>query len=150
MAFREYHQIDASVYLRVLEDEIKGNYELKSNYLSKLGRTFGCGISIHILGEIVNVICRESKNKILRDQTLIVLGDFLKKQNIKILTISKDDIKLFYEVRELDYKSDEPELLALAIAINKKADVFMTFDENLLNSAPLFKQKYGIKVRKPI
>ena len=148
--FREYHQIDASVYLRVLEEEIKGNYELKSNYLSKLGRTFGCSISIHILGEIVNVICRESKDKVLRDQALIVLGDFIKKQNIEVLTLTEGDIKLFSELRIVDYKSDEPELLALAVAINHKSDVFMTFDEDLLNSAPLFKQKYGVKVRKPI
>ncbi len=86
----------------------------------------------------------------LRDQALIVLGDFIKKQNIQIVTISGDDINLFHELRELDYKSDEPELLSLATAINKKAHVFTTFDEDLLNSAPLFKQKYGIKVRKPI
>ena len=150
MAFREYHQLDASVYLRVLEDEIKGDYGLKSNYLSKLGRTFGCSISIHILGEIVNVICRESKNKLLRDQALIVLGDFIKKQNIEVQTILEEDIRLFHELRELDYKSDEPEMLALAIDINKKANVFMTLDEDLLNRASLFKQKYGIKVRKPI
>jgi len=55
MGFREYHNIDASVYLKFQEDEIIGDYELKSNYISKLGRTYGCSISIHILGETVDM-----------------------------------------------------------------------------------------------
>lgn len=150
MTFREYHQLDASVYLKAIEDEIKGEYTLRSNYVSKLGRTYGCSIAIHILGEITHVICRDSKDKTTRDRFLALLGDFIKKQNIKIITILEEDIKLFHDLRELDYKSDEPELLALAIAIREKADVFMTFDEDLLHSSPIFKQKYGIKVRKPI
>lgn len=148
--FREYHHLDASVYLKAVEDEIGGDYVLRESYLSKLGRTFGCTVSIHILGEIVHVTCRDSKDKTTRDRFLSLVGDFIRKQNIEIITISEDDIKLFHELRELDYKSDEPELLALAVAIDKKADVFMTFDEDLLSSAPVFKQKYGIKVRKPI
>lgn len=66
------------------------------------------------------------------------------------MSIFEEDVKLFHELRGIETRAHEPELLALTIAINKKADVFMTFDEDLLRSAPLFKQKYGIKVRKPI
>ena len=150
MGFREHHQIDTSVYLKGIEDEINGDYALRSNYLSKLGRTYACSIALHILGEIVHVICRDSKDKITRDRFLVALGDFIKKQKIGILTILEQDIKLFHELRVIDYKFGEPELLALSIAINKKAGVFTTFDEDLLNSAPIFKRKYGIKVRKPV
>lgn len=150
MAFREYHQLDASVYLKAAEDEAKGDSTLKSDYISKLGRTYGCSVAIHILGEITKVICEKSKDKLTRDRLLNLLGDFIKKQNIKITTISGDDIKLFHELREIETRAHEPELLALSIAINRKSDVFMTFDEDLLNSASRFKEKYGIKVRKPI
>lgn len=149
---REYHQLDSSVYFRGITDEIENNHpNLFSAYIGKLGRTFRCDISIVVLGEITKRICEIfSKDKFSRDNWLATLGDFLVKQNVGVLTVLEDDIKSFQELRELDYESDEPELLALAVAVNKKADVFMTFDEDLLHSASFFKQKYGIKVRKPL
>ena len=148
--FREYHQIDASVYLKAIEEEIKGDSTVRVEYITKLGRTYGCAISIVILGEIVNKLCQKAKDKLMRDEFLTVLGDFLVKQEISVITILGEDIKLFNELREIETRAHEPEILALAAAINHKADVFMTFDEDLLHSAPLFKQKYGIKVRKPV
>ncbi len=96
------------------------------------------------------MICEKSEDKLTRDRLLNLLGDFIKKQNIRITTINEEDVKLFHELREIETRAHEPELLGLAIAINHKADVFMTFDEDLLNSASRFKEKYGIKVRKPI
>jgi len=149
---REYHQFDSSVYIRGITDEVdKGDRSLFTNYIGKLGRTFKCEISVIVLGEIAKRVCEIfSKDKKRRDDWLATLGNFLVKQNIKALTILEEDIKLFQELRELDYKSGEPELLALSIAINKKADVFTTFDTDLLNSAPIFKQNHGIKVRKPV
>ena len=59
--FREYHHLDAAVYLKALDDEAIGDYTLKSNYISKLGRAYGCSISIVILGEITNKIINTSQ-----------------------------------------------------------------------------------------
>ncbi|MBI2543577.1 MAG: hypothetical protein HYW24_05335 [Candidatus Aenigmarchaeota archaeon] len=149
---REYHQIDSSVYLRGISDEAEHHDpNLFSTYIGKLGRTFKCDISVIVLGEITKRICEIFfNNKKERDYWLETLGDFLVKQDVKALTILEDDVKLFHELRGVETRAHEPELLALAIAINHKADVFMTFDGDLLHSAPLFKQKYGIKVRKPV
>lgn len=149
---REYHQLDSSVYLRGVTDEAeKREPSLFFTYIGKLGRTFKCDVSVVVLGEITKRICEIfSKAKNQRDNLLASLGNFLIKQNVTVLTISEEDVKLFQELREIETRAHEPELIALATAINHKADVFMSFDEDLLHSAPLFKQKYGIKVRKPI
>ncbi len=85
--FREYHQIDASVYLKAIEDEIKGSSALRREYITKLGRTYGCSISVVILGEIVNKLCKKAQDKKMRDEFLTVLGDFIIKQKINRITV---------------------------------------------------------------
>ena len=116
MAFREYHQLDASVYLKAIEDEIKGDSTLRREYLTKLGRAYGCSISIVILGEIVNKLCQKAKDKRMRDEFLTVLGDFVVKQKIDVITILEDDIQRFHEIRETETRAHEAELLALVAA----------------------------------
>lgn len=150
MGFHEYHHIDSSVYLRAVDEVQDGFSETKSDYIVKLGRRFGCSISIHIIGEIFNRICKKISERNTRNLELTTFGDFLVKQNIAVVTIIDEDLKLCEKLRELDYKSHEPELLALAIAINRKANVFTTYDQDLLNSAPVFKRFFKIKVKKPL
>lgn len=83
------------------------------------------------------------------DDALSTLGDLIVKQRIRIVTIVEDDIKMFHELRGIETRAHEPELLALATAIRERANVFMTYDKDLLQGASRFKQKHKIKVRKP-
>ena|GEM_PF-4453540 len=65
------------------------------------------------------------------------MDDFIIKRKVKIISVKDIDVKLFLELRIMDYKVDAPELLSLTIAIRKKASVFMTADKNMEKSEKL-------------
>lgn len=151
---KEYHHLDASVYLKTVRIQVE-RYEttLITDYLNRLGgRTYTGGISIVCLGETVKRIIEKARDSMSRDQFLDTLGDFLDKKRIKICSLVDDDIEMVADMRDLDNRVHIPELLGFATAIRERANVFMTYDKDMLESTKLreFGKKHHIKIDKPL
>ena len=118
-----------------------------------MGYTFSAGFSLNVIGEIVNTLCR-IKNDTARGLAFDFLIAFLRKRNIKIYGFTEKHIELFHELRDLDNRVDTSNLLALTVAIDEHAGVFITFNRDILESEKLnsrsFRRKYGVKIKQPI
>ncbi len=61
------------------------------------------------------------------------MSDFISKQDVIIESIEESDIILARELKSLNHLCDIPEMISLAIAIRRNAEVFMTLDDEMLN-----------------
>lgn len=130
-----------------------GSAELKSKYVTKLGYAFSGGMAVSAVGEVASKLY-VIENDVARDLAVTWFIEFLIKRKIKVFNFNDSHIELFNELRVLDNRVDTSDLLALAVAIKEKANVFMTYDGDMLESQKLnnkeFRRKYEIKIRKPL
>ncbi|MBI2447204.1 MAG: PIN domain-containing protein [Candidatus Aenigmarchaeota archaeon] len=145
---RLYHIADSDVLINILVPDNESLRIKCKDYLENYGRLYRGAITVVTLGEVAKKIC-SVKDAQVRNAIFILLGKLITEQKIAILQINEKDAEKALEFHQADYKPHIPELLSLARAVREKANVFMTADKRLYDSAirTYVKDKHGILIQ---
>lgn len=107
--------------------------ELAQSYFYDVNRKHEAIVSNLTLGEVVKGLS-ELSNEEQKKLSFLRIDDVLKM--VKLTSPQFQDYSLALELKEIDYKLEPADALHLAMAINNKAQIFMTMGERDLANNP--------------
>lgn len=144
---KPFHHIDACILTEMLLQQERMKDCIR--YLNKFPNYRKGGISTLSMGEILTAIVvgfgNDTRPKI---NALEVLDSALSMRKIGIVPLSNDVLVHARSIRELDSRIDASDAINMACAVDDGADVFVTFDEKLLNNQR-FEKQFKMKISSP-
>lgn len=140
------HHIDACVFFEL----IKEGEDAKTckRYLNKVGNTYRGKIAIHSFGEVMMGVRLKITDRLLREEASSFIMDLLDSRKIGFYSPQFRAFRIVDEINHLDSRVEVADALHIATAIEEKADVFVTLDENLINNHAI-QNKFQLKIRHP-
>lgn len=141
------HHIDACILTEMLLQQERMKECIR--YLNKFPNYRKGDISTLSMGEILTaIVVGFGDDTRLKIDALEVLDSALSVREINIIPLSNDVLVHARSIRELDSRIDVSDAINLACAVDDGADVFVTFDEKLLNNQR-FEKQFKLKISSP-
>ena len=141
------HYPDSCIFFEMFEIGNKITKQYARAYFYDTNDKLQAIISTLTFGEITKGLLELEERK--RSLSLENINDHAFKKMINITSPQFEDYKLALELKEIDYKLEPADALHLAMAINNKAQIFMTMGErDLANNPNLteFLREKGLKI----
>lgn len=140
------HHIDACILTEVLLEQNRMRECV--SYLNKFPNYQKAGICTLSMGEIITTLLTEPEKVNVKMKAFELLDFTIERDDIRIIVPTKDTMALVHAVQDVDSRIDTTDAINLACAIENEADVFVTFDEKLLNNERL-ERTFKIRIRGP-
>ncbi len=141
-----FHHIDACILTEMLLQQERMKDCIR--YLNKFPNYQRGGTSTLAMGEVITTILKELENIDVKINAFGLLDFTIERDKIGIIVPTKDTIALLHAIQDVDSRIDAADAINLACAIENEADVFVTFDEKLLNNEKL-ERTFKIRIREP-
>ncbi len=141
------HHVDTSVILESFFQDAKYAEECKQ-YLNKIGYKYRGELSISVIGEVFVVIETDVKEAENKELFFRFFDSLIKRRKTMFATGDFNAYDLTAKIKNIETRIEPSDALHLAIAIQHKANVFVTLDEKIIHNRDLEKE-FGIKILHP-
>ncbi len=141
-----FHYVDACVLTEMLLEQ--NRRKACVSYLNKFPNYQKGGISALAMGEVITTILKELENIDVKIKAFGLLDSTIEENRIGIFVPTMDTLALVHAIRDVDSRIEATDAINLAHAIENGADVFVTFDDKLLNNEKL-ERTFKIRIREP-
>lgn len=140
------HHIDACILTELLLKQPRQRECIR--YLNKLQNYLKGELSVLSIGEITTAVLSKLGNMTLKMDAFELLDFTIERNELDILVPTNDTMALVHAIHDVDSRVEGTDAINLACAIENEADVFVTFDETLLNNEKL-ERTFKIRIRAP-
>ena len=100
------------------------------------------------MGEFLLITIRDTKNPEDRELAFRIFDRILKKQKIGFITPEIEAYETTLKIIRADSRIEQTDALHYALAVQEKADTFVTFDQKMVGNIRLEKE-FGVKIIHP-
>lgn len=143
---KPFHHIDACILTELLLKQPRQRECIR--YLNKLQNYLKGELSVLSIGEITTAVLSKLGNMTLKMDAFELLDFTIERNRLDILVPTNDTMALVHAIQDVDSRVEGTDAINLACAIENEADVFVTFDETLLNNEKL-ERTFKIRIREP-
>lgn len=140
------HHIDACILTEMLLQQERMKECIR--YLNKFPNYQRGSTSTLAMGEVITTILKELENKDIKINAFELLDFTIEENRIEILVPTMDTLALVHAIHDVDSRIEATDAINLACAIENGADVFVTFDNKLLNNEKL-ERTFKIRIGEP-
>ena len=140
------HHIDTDILIEALKETKLGNQ--CSDYLNRIGYKYRGVLSLSIIGEFFLVTFRDVKEQSIRDSGFEFIDRFIRRKKVGFSSLKYENFRIIDKIKEIDSRIEDTDAVHLANCIQDKGDIFVTFDEKLVENSRLGKE-FNMKLIHP-
>ena len=140
------HHIDTGILIEAGKDTELGNICI--DYMNRVGYKYRGTISLSVLGEFLLVILRDMEKPEGKELVLRAFDRTIRKQKIDFATPEAEAYEIAGKIIHLDPRIEKTDALHYALAVQEKANTFVTFDQKMVGNRSL-EREFGVKIIHP-
>ena len=134
------------IFVEAIRETKLGN--ICTDYINRIGYKYRGTVSLSVLGEFLLITIRDTKNPEDRELAFRIFDRILKKQKIGFITPEIEAYETTLKIIRADSRIEQTDALHYALAVQEKADTFVTFDQKMAGNIRLEKE-FGVKIIHP-
>lgn len=140
------HNIDTDIFVESSKESKLG--DICVDYLNRVGYKYRGTVSLSVLGEFLLITLRDTKNIEDRELALRIFDRTVRKQKISFVAPKTETYETAIKIIDMDSRVEQTDALHYALAVQEKANAFVTFDQKLVGNRTLEKE-FGVKIIHP-
>ena len=138
------HSLDTCIFMSYLIGD--KDFRVCERYLARIDSIYRGLISLPVYGELLSKIIEKHKERYL--DILLTFRIILEEGDFQFYTPEKRSHTLYSKIRNIDSRIENLDAFILASAIEKKVDIFVTTDMDLLGH-PKIEKRFNIRIMHP-